>query len=83
MLRNSILGLLLGICLVCMAFLSGCESELPVIHIYDEGGNDLMDGDGETESCVTCHADEEYLREDLETNPPEEPPASGETEGEG
>ena len=72
------LFLLGGICL-----LAACENELPIIHVYDDEGNDLLDGDSSGDSCLACHADEEYLREELARYPVEEPPASEEAAGEG
>ena len=77
------LGMLFLVSLAALFLMTACENEPPIIHIYDSDGDDLMDGDGEEDSCASCHADEEYLRNELEVNPIEEPPESSESEGEG
>lgn len=80
--RNFIFALFLillgGFCL-----LTACENEPPLLHVYDDEGNDLLASNSAVDSCVSCHADEEYLRQELECNPVEEPPVSEEAAGEG
>ena len=66
-----------------LLFMTACEGEPPLLHVYDEAGNDLLDEGMEGDSCFACHADEEYLREELEIYPVEEPLVSEEAAGEG
>jgi len=77
------LSLALYLCLLGgLFFLAACENELPILHVYDADGNDLLAMDS-GDSCLACHADAEYLQHELEVYPVEEPATSEESAGEG